>query len=421
LDEAGDARPQEDMVEEVRSQMASAAKFSEILVAQGVEVPMKPSPSDPESGKMVPALAKSDEAFTDMQEHDNPIVAEATRVRLEVKSTLLETRIQKFLTAGNLAGGKLPIPLRYCGADTTGRDSGEDYNPQNLPRIGPAPKTSDALRNCLRAPVGYKVIVSDQSGIELRVNHFLWKVGSSMKLYQADKDADLYKSFAANMYLKDVSKVTKSERQLAKVAQLGLGFGAGAPTFQRVAKLMGGIELSLPDAEVTTFRWRTEYSEIVTGWRTCHAALQDIYDGREAKIDPWGMTYTSKQGIHLPSGRVIRYPDLRQETNEKTDKQEWVYANSRHKARIYAGKIDENIVQALARDSIFDCALDFFKSTRLRPALRVHDELVYVVPEKEADGLLIELQRVMGQSPRWWPGLVVSSSGDVAQTYGAAK
>ena len=80
-----------------------------------------------------------------------------------------------------------------------------------------------------------------------------------------------------------------------------------------------------------------------------------------------------------------------------------------------------NCVQALARDSIFDCSIDFYKSTRLRPALRVHDELVYVVPEAEAVGLLDELQRVMRTPPRWWPELIVHSEGDHAASYGAAK
>lgn len=423
FDDEGEDRPQAAMVEEVRSQMASAIKFGEVLTAQGVEVPMKPSPSDPDSGKMVPALAKTDEDFIALQESDNEIVAAAARVRLEVKSTLLETRIEKLLTAGRLAGGLLPVPLRYCGADTTGRDSGEEYNMQNLSRIDPKkPKGTDALRNSLRAPQGYRVIVADQSGIELRVNHFLWKVRSSMELYQGDKNADLYKSFAASMYLKPVEDVSKSERQLAKVAQLGLGFGAGAGTFQRIAKMMGGIDLSPADAEATTLRWRSEYEDIVQGWKTCHTALQDIYNGRDVAIDPWGMLHTSKQGVHLPSGRIVRYPDLRQEPREDgSGRQEWVYAHGRHKARIFAGKCDENFVQALARDSIFDCAFDFYKSTGLHPALRVHDELVYVVPEAQAEPMLMELQRIMGLPPRWWPELVVSSAGSSGRTYGEAK
>lgn len=100
---------------------------------------MKMSPTNPD--KQVPALAKTDEAFLKLQEHSNPIVAAAARARLEVKSTLLETRLEAFIRAADACGGMLPVPLKYAGADTTGRWSGEQYNMQNLPRIGPKPKT----------------------------------------------------------------------------------------------------------------------------------------------------------------------------------------------------------------------------------------------------------------------------------------
>ena len=250
----------------------------------------------------------------------------------------------------------------------------------------------------------------------------LWKVKSSMALYAQDPKADLYRAFGAYMLGKPAAEVSADERQLAKVAQLGLGFGAGAATFQRVAKLMGGIELTFDQAEETTHKWRTEYAAIVDGWQTCHNALLDISSGKEKHIDPWGLTHTEKEGIRLPSGRLIRYPDLRKEENEE-GKKEWVYARGRHQAKIYAGKIVENIVQSLARDSIFDCAIDFFVATgrRFRPALRVHDELVYVVPSSEAEALLAELQAAMARPPRWWPDLIVSSAGGIDQCYGAAK
>lgn len=80
-----------------------------------------------------------------------------------------------------------------------------------------------------------------------------------------------------------------------------------------------------------------------------------------------------------------------------------------------------NCVQALARDVIAGNALDFFKLTKLRPALMVHDELVYVVPESDAEAALSELQKIMRTPPNWWPELVTWSEGDVADTYGAAK
>jgi len=418
-DDIREAATLEELEEAVRSALASSAKFAAFLTSVGVVPPRKPSPTNP--AKETWALAKTDEAFIALQTHENEMVSAAARARLSVKSTLLETRIQAFLDASNAVNGRFPVPLNYCGADTTGRWSGWGYNPQNMPRIDPSkPKISDALRNCLTAPSGYKVVVADQSGIELRVNHFLWKVAESIKLYSADRKADLYRAFAAARYGIEPEEVTKAQRQLAKVAQLGLGFGAGWRTFQKVAKLMGGLDLTEEEAQSVTTAWRQQYSNIADGWRTCHDALQLIYDGVCATIDPWGLCSTSKEGIILPSGRVIRYPGLHLEDNED-GKSEWWYGQGRHRARIYAGKITENMVQALARDTIADNSLELYKRTGFYPKLMVHDELVYVVPESEAVGVLAELQSIMRTPPVWWPELVTESEGDIADTYGSAK
>lgn len=548
-----------DLEEAVRAALASAPKFSKLLESLDVPVPMKPSPTTPD--KQVPALAKTDDAFIALQSHDNEVVAAAAMARLAVKSTLLETRIGAFMEAAAATGGYLPVPLNYCGADTTGRWSGWAYNPQNLPRIDPRnPKVSDALRNSLKAPRGHKIVVADQSGIELRVNHFLWKVPESMALYAQDRKADLYRAFAAARYGIAPDEVTKQQRQLAKMCiaegalvltrcgeipieqvtardlvwdgvewvgtlgaiykgekdvitydgltatpdhdvwvadgrkvqfgdaaaqslrlartgyggapvkvdapdaervtaaqpaadgtgaaparqrvwdllncgprnrftangrlvsncHLGLGFGAGWRTFQNIAKIMGGLDLSDEEAESVTQAWRAQYAEIVLGWRTCHSALQDIYEGVERVIDPWGLCVTCKEGIRLPSGRVIRYPGLHTEPGNDS-RPEWWYGAGRHRTRIYAGKIDENCIQALARDTIADNAVDFFRATGHRPQLMVHDELVYVLPEQEAHAALDTLQGIMRAPPTWWPQLVTESEGDIADSYGAAK
>jgi len=100
---------------------------------------------------------------------------------------------------------------------------------------------------------------------------------------------------------------------------------------------------------------------------------------------------------------------------------EFVYGHGRNKARIYAGKIDENIVQHLARCVIADNALTVQQITGLNPALMVHDELVYVVPEDDAVRILDVVQQVMRTPPVWWPELITWSEGDIADTYGDAK
>jgi len=401
--------------------LSSAAKFAEFLRTIEVDVPTKISPR---TGKEIPALAKTDEGFLALQEHDDPLVATAAAARLDAKSTILQTRIQAFMDASNAhPAKKVPIPLKYYGADTTGRWSGWGYNPQNLPRVNPYnPRPSDALRRSLVAPAGHKVVVADLSGIELRVNHFLWKVPSSVAMYQAEPEkADLYKDFASRLYDIDYDEVTKVQRQVGKVAHLGLGFGAGYVTFQKVAKLMGGVDITEDESRDIVDKWRDEYYEITKGWRTCHAALPTIMRGAEGNaVDPWGMVVPVAEGLKTPKG-LIRYPDLRTEVNEDDNRKEFVYGHGRNKARIYAGKIDENIVQHLARCVIADNALTVQRLTKMNPALMVHDELVYIVPEDEAEQTLDVVQQVMRTPPEWWPELVTWSEGDIADTYGDAK
>jgi DNA polymerase len=421
---------QADSADDVQEMLASGPKFAEFLRSRGVEPPMKPSPANPE--KQTFALAKTDQGFLDLQEHDDPIVAAAAATRLGVKSTILETRVESFITASDALGGLLPVPLKNAGADTTGRWSGWAYNPQNLPRINTNyPKLSDALRYSLRAPKGYKVVVADLSGIELRVNMFLWKVPYAMKLFQDCPDkADLYKYFASKeLYNVPEEGVSKGQRQVGKVSHLGLGFGAGAPTFQKVAKIMGGINMPLdpdedrPDqisATEVVKAYRAGHPEIVKGWRKAHDSLVYMQFDGITDIDPWGLCQAVNGGIKTPQG-MIRYPDLREIFDEEAGRVEWWYGQGRNKTRIYAGKVVENMVQHLAREVMADNCLTIKQQTGYSPALLVHDERVGIAPESEADDVLAEVQKVMRTPPKWWPELITWSEGDVADSYGAAK
>lgn len=415
-----------DSDESLTKVLKSAPKFKKLLEHLGVEVPTKESPA---TGRKIPALAKNDQEFLALREHPNEIVAAAVDARLETQSSILETRMARFIEVANVCNGKMPIALRYYGADTTGRWSGTmKLNQQNLPRIGKKAAISDVLRKSFIAPKGYSVVVADLSGIELRVNMFLWKVQYAIKLFQDDPGgADLYKHFAANeLYDKEESEVTKDERQVGKVAHLGLGFGAGAATFQNVAKLMGGVDLTLDESRDIVTKYRKAHMKIAQGWRTCHDALSMIHQRLEADIDPWGLCRTTPDGIKTPRG-VIRYPNLREEavdTKEGEDpKTEWVYGEGRSKARIYAGKVDENIVQHLARNVITDVALAVDKELGKHYPLAhmVHDELIYVVKDQDAQDVLDTLQGYMRTPPTWWPELVTWSEGDIAKTYGDAK
>ena len=306
----------------------------------------------------------------------------------------------------------------------TGNSGGGGLNQQNYPRVNPNQfKLTDVLRLSLKAPEGHQIVVADLAGIELRVNMFLWQVPYAMELFRADPDkADLYKAFAATLYRVPVDQVDKTMRQMGKLAHLGLGYGASANTFRRVAKTMGGVEVPQTEAENIVNVWREAHQEVVQGWWKCTGALHAMYSGREMAIDPWGLCRTGKDHIILPRG-ILRYTDLRQE-NDSTGKPNWVYGKGRYKTKIYSSKLDENLVQALSRYVLSDIMLAYADTElgQRYPIVHcVHDELVVVAADNDAQAVLDLLLTLMKTPPAWWPELVTSAEGSFAQRYGEAK
>ena len=410
-------------LEEALKELSSSQKFADALIRLGVDPPTKVSPR---TGKETYAFAKTDQDFTNLQSHPDERVQILVGARLGVKSTLLETRLATMARCADAMDGAMPVPLAYHSA-TTGRWGGRVWNPQNLPRIprdkqgNIVPKLTNALRLSLVAPPGHKVVTSDLSGIELRVNHYLWAVESTAALYEKDPKADLYTEFAVFLYNKLREEVTKEERQLAKVAQLGLGFGAGALTFQRVARLMGGIELDIEQARRITYAWREAYRNITYGWTTCEQAVLAMLRNNSFSPDPRSLVRTRGMTLLLPSGRTLHYPNIRNESGDMRGSRVFVYGEGKNKSKLWGGLVCENIVQAIARDVIAEAALKIKAQTGHDPVHTVHDELAYVVPDSEAAGHLARINEIMRTPPEWLPGIVLWSEGDIAQSYGESK
>nr|DAT24709.1 MAG TPA: DNA polymerase I [Caudoviricetes sp.] len=194
-------------IEESKDMLMSNPQFAELLRSYGVEPPMKVSPT---TGKETYAFSKTDEEFKALLEHDNEMVQALVAARLGVKSTIEETRTQRFI---EIAGrGTMPIPLRYYAAHT-GRWGGDDkVNMQNLPRSSP-------LKRAILAPAGYMMIDSDSSQIEARTLAWLAEQNDLVEAF--DKGEDVYKVMASSIYGKPVSDITKDERFVGKTTILG--------------------------------------------------------------------------------------------------------------------------------------------------------------------------------------------------------
>ena len=96
--------------ESVRKKLASNPQFAEVLKEHGVEPPKKISPT---TGKETFALAKNDEGFIALSEHDDPFIQQLCAVRLGTKSTIEESRIERFIGIGGRNRGRLPNTLNY--------------------------------------------------------------------------------------------------------------------------------------------------------------------------------------------------------------------------------------------------------------------------------------------------------------------
>ena len=198
---------------------------------------------------------------------------------------LLETRLEASKSSGSKytrglntvgPGSRIRWAIQWSGAGRTGRNSGRNFQPHNMPRPmvnvrqtsgpkkgqvllvpvkaawiddvilpgirnhdalscdivygGPHEAAALALRHVITAAPGNELVVVDWKNIESRV--LAWIAGEEWKLraYEANdrgEGADLYKLLFSNFFGIPVEAVNDTERQSGKVAELAFGFGGG--------------------------------------------------------------------------------------------------------------------------------------------------------------------------------------------------
>ena len=399
---------QVDNEEAVRAQLSSNPKFAGLLEHFGVKAPMKISPT---TGKETYALAKTDEGFLTLQEHEDPLIQQLCAVRLGTKSTLEESRIERFIGIGARNRGRLPIPLKYYGAHT-GRWSGSDsVNFQNLPSRD---KKKKALKNSILAPDGHYMVNCDSSQIEARV--LAWLAGQDDVVKQFASGEDVYSTFATKVYGFPVSKKYPTERFVGKTCILGLGYGTGAAKLQHTLKTQPpGAELKLDECKRIVDLYRQENNKITELWRDCDNALSRLIGCAPFtmfSLGRHGAVKMTADGILLPNGLYIRYPQLRLNDDGRMS-----YTSRRGPVNIWGGAMVENIVQALARIVVGEQMLTL-QGRGYRPVLTVHDAAVLVVKEAELDKALVDIVEVMSTAPAWAVGLPVACEAKHGKSYG---
>lgn len=388
-------------------ELTSQQKFAEALERLGVEPPLKMSPR---TGRATYAFAKTDQAMQELAEHPDEAVQALIAARLNARSTINQTRAQRMIEMQGR--GPACIYINHAGAGQTMRASGGDkMNWQNLTRGG-------MLREAVEAPDGFVLVVGDSANIESR--QLDWLAGQedqveAYRMYDAGKGPDIYCVMAEKIFSKEISKkANPDERQLGKIAKLGLGYGMGSDKFALTVRQQtkGKTLLSPEMAENVVSIYRRTHHQVMALHNRCQQALSLIAEGKEGKnVDYQGIVKTHKEGLLLPNGLIIKYPDLEYKNYE------WSYWDGRARVKIYGGKVCENIIQALARIIVM---YQIIKVPH-RLVLPVHDEGVWRVRKEKAELAKLDVEAALRTPLPWCESLPLNCEVGYHQSYGRAK
>jgi DNA polymerase len=393
---------------------------------------------------------------------DQPGMEDVNRV-LELRQMAGGTAVSKYQAALDFVeeDGRCRDQILYYGA-ATGRWTGKGVQPHNFKRAATPDETFmeaiasgshdmvrafgdlegktvlDILKACVRglvkAPDGWKLVVSDFAGIESRVLN--WLCGNEIKLDLYRRSQDAYIHTALDVFdttyeeIADwngkkwkIKKEHGEKRQIGKSCELGLGYGMGWRTFQANAARAGSV-LSDEFAEEVVNKWRGANHQIPDLWRRVERAFRFAVKQKNrskrqaARLDRLMMGWDPRgyAFIQLPSGRRLYYYQARFQEEEN----DLIYLDGSKKSaasaftKTYGGKLVENIVQAVARDLLV-YSIFLIKQAGLEVIFHVHDEAVALTRKEDTTAFGI-VHEAMSTCPPWAAGLPLE-----AETYEAER
>lgn len=451
---------------EVQAATQRDAMLKHILEAHGVSLP--------DMQKATLERRMNDEALP-------LVVRELLAVRLQASTT--STAKYTALAKGTSSDSRLRGTLQFNGASRTGRWAGRLFQPQNLPRpalkqdvidegietlkIGCADMfyenvmelTSSAIRGCICAPQGKKLVVADLSNIEGRALAWLadeeWKIKAFYD-FDAGKGHDLYKLAYAKSFGVLPEDVDKEQRQVGKVQELALGYEGGVGAFLTFAAAYGldlddmaeqafnGIEPSIMNEAIrawewhkkerrTTFglkkktwlvcdsfkrSWRYAHPNIFAWWSELKTAAMKAINSPDTAFKCRKVTFVKKGSwllIKLPSGRFLCYPSARVEDGKISYMGNNQYTRKWQRLYTYGGKFAENITQAVARD-VLGHNMPLIEHSDYDICLSVHDEVITEtddVPEYNHE----HLSSLLATNPEWALDLPLAAAGFESYRY----
>ncbi len=392
-----------------------------------------------ENGVEIESLSKKDvKSLADETDGD---VSEMLKLRL----LMAKTSVKKYeaVIRSVCSDNRVHGMMRFCGANRTGRWSGNILQPQNLPQnhlpdltlardivkdgdfemldmmFGNVPNVlSELIRTVLIPKPNHRFIVADFSAIEARV--LAWIAGEQWRIDTFKNGGDIYCASASKMFKVPVEKhgVNGELRQKGKISELACGYGGSVGAL----KNMGAVEMGVQENELQGLinDWRNANPHIVRFWyEVGNATMKAI---KEKTTVPLGkLVFAYERGIlfiRLPSGRRLSYIKPRIGTNRfGGDSITYMGINSAKKwdrLETFGGKLTENIVQGTARDLLANALINA-ANAGYDTVFHVHDEIICEVPNSY--GSVEELCRLMCIKPDWADGLPLNADGFECEYY----
>jgi DNA polymerase len=360
---------------------------------------------------------------------------------LELRQEGSQTSVAKYAKMMEIQReGKIRNTLVYHGASTGRWASRGGLNLQNIARPsledeairqaipvvfgegrGTMEELSSLVRSAIKAPKGKTFVDVDFSSIENRVGVYLAGQNDKVELFR--KGLDEYKVFASeSLYRVPYESVTKEQRQISKSAVLGAMFGQGAKGLVKYAEGMG-VKLSESQAKNAVDNYRSSYAKVKNLWALCETAAIDA-------VQNPGTAFAAGQKIkmkvaknalwmQLPSGRLICWqrPELELLTtpwgSEKlgvTVHSQNTYTRQWTRNALIGSSIFQSAVQGTARDFLANAML-MLEREGYEVINSIHDEVLLLVDEQNADSALDNVVRIMITPPTWAPDFPLAAEG----------
>ena len=191
-------------------------------------------------------------------------------------------------------------------------------NPQGVgrfslyePNIQQAPRGE--IRSLFKVKAGRKIIVTDYSGIEMRI---MAQLTADHYLLTAFKgDTDIHKYTASFINEKPEEEVTREERQAAKAFNFGLIYGMQASTLKTYAETNYDVKMTIEEAEVVRNKLFNLYARIAYyHQRQAKNAFESGFQkyGRHNPLR--GYYWDKRPSVRTLSGRLRVWPIVEAKT-----------------------------------------------------------------------------------------------------------